>query len=89
MDKGYTDIIHNQVNTSTEELRRTVHGFADVIDVAQVAERGGDTRVELLEVRVHGVVELGLVDVEDVDAVALGEEGTRHTAANALLLLAS
>jgi len=31
--------------------------------------------VELLEVRVHGVVELGLVDVEDVDAVAFGEEG--------------
>ena len=31
--------------------------------------------MELLEVSVHGVVELGLVDVKDVDAVAFGEEG--------------
>jgi len=84
-----TDIIHKQINTSTKELRRTVHGLADVVDVAQVAERGGDARVELLEVRVDSVVELGLVDVEDVDAVTFGEEGASHAAADALWSLTS
>jgi len=40
--------------------------------------------MELLQMRVHGVVELGLVDVEDVDVVASGEEGAGHAAADAL-----
>ena len=81
---GNTNIVHKQVNTPTKEICCTVHGLADVVNVTQVAERGGDARMELLEVSVHGVVELGLVDVEDVNAVAFRQESAGHAAADAL-----
>lgn len=75
---GRTAVVDEHVDAAAEEAGGLLHLVADVVDIAEVADGGTDAWGVLLEVDVGGVVELGVVDVEEEDAVAFGEEETRQ-----------